>query len=280
MQVRSEADAGVVFAGAMSHAPHIVAFADRAPREQRDNFYAAAHVLGERLRQAAPDALALVSSDHFSNFGFEVMPTLALGRATTYRGPFEDWLGIPKRVVQGACDHASQIARELMLAMFDVSICDELTLEHGLMVPLQFLDPKGSIPLIPIIQNCLLPPLPRLERCYALGEALDAAARACGLRLAVVGAGGLSHAPGAETSPFIDEDFDAQFLRRLELGIGEDQPSDVFSADRIDSAGFGTWEIRQWMTAWGAAGGCRASVLAYEPIPAWETGCAVAEFDI
>jgi hypothetical protein len=116
-----------------------------------------------------------------------------------------------------------------------------------------------------------------LHRCYAFGQVLRAAAEAHGVRVAVVGTGGLSHAPGSADAGRIDTEFDRDFLAMLAskpldaLGLGD---------ERIDAAGFGAWEIRQWITALGAAGGGKAEVLAYEPIEAWETGCAAAVFSV
>ena len=74
-------------------------------------------------------------------------------------------------------------------------------------------------------------------------------------------------------------DFDRRFL-------------DAFLNGRIESflkyfkekleaeAGPGGHEIRTWITIAGAAAGARGSLLAYQPVPAWSTGCAVAVLEI
>jgi uncharacterized protein CbrC (UPF0167 family) len=74
----------------------------------------------------------------------------------------------------------------------------------------------------------------------------------------------------------IDERFDRQFLRDLET-------MDVNSIlsmpyERIDRAGFGAWEIRQWLTVAGAVPEFRGHTLAYEAMREWDTGCAVTLF--
>jgi aromatic ring-opening dioxygenase LigB subunit len=152
-----------------------------------------------------------------------------------------------------------------------------MSLEHGIMVPLSFIDPNHTLPIVPILQNCMAPPMPSLRRCWEFGKLIRDVAEKSGRRVAVVGTGGLSHSPGAPEAGFIDEAFDRRFLELL----ASDSPEDALDLpnEAIDSAGFGTWEIRQWATALGAAGGRGARVLAYEAIKEWETGCSAVVFD-
>ena len=42
----------------------------------------------------------------------------------------------------------------------------------------------------------------------------------------------------------------------------------------------GYHEIRTWIAVAAAAGDARGAVLAYQPVPAWSTGCAVASLDL
>jgi aromatic ring-opening dioxygenase catalytic subunit (LigB family) len=276
---KADRPGGVVYCAAMSHAPHILAFPERAPQAQRESIHQAMHAVGRDLRGSDPDAIVIISSDHFSNFSQTIMPAFAIGMSNSYTGPSEDWLGVPPREVTGAAELARRIARHCTTNGVELATVEGLELEHGMMVPLQFLDLESRIPIVPIIQNCIAPPLPTLERCYLLGTLIAAAAEEAGTRVAVIGAGGLSHAPGAPSSQVIDEKFDHEFLELLASGYrGFDDLG--LTDDRIDAAGFGTWEIRQWFTAWGAAGGVPARTLAYEPVVEWETGCAVATFDV
>ena len=74
-------------------------------------------------------------------------------------------------------------------------------------------------------------------------------------------------------------DFDRRFL-------------DAFLNGRIESffhypkakleaeAGPGGHEIRTWITIAGAANSASGSLIAYQPVPAWSTGCAVAVLNI
>jgi aromatic ring-opening dioxygenase LigB subunit len=118
-----------------------------------------------------------------------------------------------------------------------------------------------------------------VRRCYEFGRALGAAIRSFeGLdRVAVVGAGGLSHWIGTPRVGDIEETFDRWFLERLEEG----DLTDVLSLpdEEIELAGNGAHEIRSWVAVAGAVAPASARTLAYEPIYPWITGMAVSHFD-
>jgi aromatic ring-opening dioxygenase catalytic subunit (LigB family) len=266
---------GVIFAAAMSHAPHIGAFPELAEPSQREAIYSAMNELGRQLLAADPDVLVLVSSDHFTNLPPGGSTQFLIGSDSAFRGPVEDWIGIEQREVKGSMRDAAEIFNEISHVASQVRAAP-IRLEHGVMTPLRWLDPDGFLPLVPILQNCITPPLPTLADCYSVGEALARVATRTGRRFAVVGTGGLSHSPGAPEAGRIDEGFDRDFLhmlRHAQVGQILDLPD-----DRVDRAGFGAWEIRQWVTALGASSGAPAKVLAYEPVVPWETGCGVARF--
>src|SRR5690606_5869428 len=137
--------------------------------------------------------------------------------------------------------------------------------------------PQFDVPIVPLIQNCMVPPLPTLARCYRVGELIRECAQASDLRVAVLGTSGLSHWPGAPESGDIDTDFDREFVARR----ASDSPRRIreFPSERLARAGFGAWELRQWATGLASSGGARAHVLAYEAMEAWATGCAAVVFD-
>jgi hypothetical protein len=127
------------------------------------------------------------------------------------------------------------------------------------------------------MQNCQVPPLLSLRRCHALGRAIRTAIDASELRVGVLGTGGLSHAPGAAEAEQLDPEFDRHFLSLLDRNAVEEVLS--IPNSRIDAAGFGTWEIRQWVTALGAAHDRRPRTLAYEAVHEWDTGCGVSIYE-
>jgi Catalytic LigB subunit of aromatic ring-opening dioxygenase len=96
-------------------------------------------------------------------------------------------------------------------------------------------------------------------------------------RFGIIGTGGLSHHPGAPEMGEIDEEFDRKFLEKVERAEVDEIAS--MSKERIDAAGFGTWEIRQWMVVAGAVPERRGRTLFYEAMHEWDTGCAIALFE-
>jgi hypothetical protein len=118
-----------------------------------------------------------------------------------------------------------------------------------------------------------------LRRWYAFGVALGEAIRSyVGLdRVALVGAGGLSHFIGVPRVGDIDEEFDRWFLDVLERGDIEavlDLPD-----EELELAGNGAHEIRSWLAVAGAVAPARGQTMSYEPIYPWITGMGVARFE-
>lgn len=267
----------LVFAGAMSHAPGIAAFTNAAPEAQRAAFFGATDALRDRIVAARPDVLVVIAPDHFSNFFVDNMPAACVTMNESYPGPVEDWLGVPKLTVTGHPVLARAILRAAFRAGIEPAFSAAAALEHGVIVPLKLLTPRFDLPVVWVMQNCQVPPLLALPRCYALGQAIRAAIDASDLRVAVLGTGGLSHAPGTAEADQIDEAFDREFLRRLDRNAIIELLA--LSDDALDAAGFGAWEIRQWITALGTAHDRKPRTLVYEPIVAWDAGCAVAVFE-
>lgn len=239
-------------------------------------YHAAMQVAKAALDESKPDVIVVIAPDHFTNFFVDNMPAFCIGLNERYSGPVEDWLRIEKRMIPGAREAAKDILSACFDAGIELSFSENLRLEHSVMVPLSILTPQTRVPVIWIMQNCQVPPLPRLRRCYELGRALRKVFDRRPERFALLGTGGLSHWPGAPEGGEIDEDFDREFLKVMESGKPDDALA--LSNERIDRAGFGAWEVRQWMTVLGAVPERRGRTLAYVAAKEWETGCAVTLF--
>jgi len=266
----------IVYAAALSHAPGIAAFPEAPPLEQRQRFLSAAAAAREALEAAQLDVLLIIAPDHFTNFFVDNMPAFCIGLNEQYFGPVEEWLGLQSRCVKDAGDVARDILSSALERGIDLSFSETLRLEHSVMVPLSLLVPSMNVPIVWIMLNCQVPPLPTLRRCCELGRTLRAIIERRAERFGIIGTGGLSHYPGAPEMGEIDDEFDRDFLHKLETT----NVDAILSTpkERIDAAGFGTWEIRQWMTVAGPVSKRRAVTLAYEPVREWDTGCAVTLF--
>ena len=269
----------LVFAGIMSHAPGITGRADRAPEALRDGLQAAFGRLRDALHAARPDAVIILAAEHFGNFFMNNMPAYAIGMGEEYDGPIEDadWLRIPHRMVKGNAELSRRLITN-MLNTVDVSYAEEWRFDHGIMVPLHFLDPDNKLTIIPGNINCQGPPLTPLHRTWAFGEAIRRAADAVPERIALIGTGGISHWPATPDSGLINEDWDREFLGRW---LENDKQALLSYTDEAiyRDAGQGGFEIRTFIATAAAARG-KGELFFYAPIPIYAVGCTSAVMEI
>jgi Catalytic LigB subunit of aromatic ring-opening dioxygenase len=272
--------AEIVLAYGSSHAPMMAAARESATEEERNNFFGALHAIRDEAKARDVQACVIFSNEHFTNFFLENFPQICIGLGEKNWGPTEEWLPIDKVWIPGHPGLANHIIEHALTSGFDPAFSHQLELDHGVMTVYYELDDQMKLPLIPIVQNCAVPPMMPVRRCYEFGKAVGDAIRSySGLdRVAVIAAGGLSHWIGNPRVGDIDEEFDRWFLDRLERGE-LDQVLDM-SDQEIALAGNGAHEIRSWVTAAGAVAPATAKRLAYEPIYPWITGMGVAQFRI
>ncbi|MGS1016540.1 DODA-type extradiol aromatic ring-opening family dioxygenase [Allosphingosinicella humi] len=269
----------LVFAGICSHAPGITGREERAPKELRDGLYAGFARMRADLEAARPDALIVIAAEHFANFFMNNMPAYAIGMGESYKGPIEDpdWLRIPPRIAKGDPDLSRRLVVEMMKTV-DVAYAEEWQFDHGIMVPLHFLDPESRLTIIPANINCQGPPLTPLHRAWAFGEAIRRAADSVPERIAVIGTGGISHWPATPDSGRINEEWDRDFLARWAANDKEAMLT-YTDAETYADAGQGGFEIRTFIAAAAAARG-KGTVGFYAPIPIYAVGCTTATMEI
>jgi 2,3-dihydroxyphenylpropionate 1,2-dioxygenase len=269
----------LVFAGVCSHGPGITGRAHLAEPAVRDAFLAEFRAMGEALSASRPDALVLVSAEHFANFFMDNMPAYAIGMADHYEGPIEDpkWLGIERIRVPGNADLSRRLISDVMEEV-DVAYAEEWKFDHGIMVPLHFLTPRNDVAVIPANINCQGPPLTPLHRSWAFGAALRRACDAAPERIALVGSGGISHWPATPDSGKINEAWDRDFLDRWSRNDREALLAYTDEATYRE-AGQGGFEIRTFIAVAAAARG-RGHIRFYAPIPIFSVGCTVGLMEV
>jgi aromatic ring-opening dioxygenase catalytic subunit (LigB family) len=267
----------LVGAFAASHAPGITGRPSLPPPVESEPIFRAYAELRSRLEAMRPDVLVVVSPEHWANFFLDNMPSFCIGIADEFSGPTDEkFVNIPRRSVRGNARLARALA-ESIAEDVDLSTSQEMVFDHGVMLPLHLL--RTELPVIPIIVNCLAGIPAPLHRCHALGVALRRTVYGWPERVALLGTGGLSHWPAMPESGQIGSDFDRRFLDAFLNGKIESFLS--YPKEKLEAeAGPGGQEIRTWITIAGAAGDARGSLLAYQPVPAWSTGCAVAVLEI
>jgi aromatic ring-opening dioxygenase catalytic subunit (LigB family) len=272
--------AKIVSIHAVSHVPSMVNFPDAIPDDDRENIYAAFRQVGMEIRAAGPDAIVVISDDHLHNFFMNNLPAFCIGAGDQYPTPVEHWLKTDKLILPGDAQLGSHLLGEALGADFDPAFSMELTMDHGTIVPLALAGIANSIPIVPLLVNCVQPPLPTMRRCIQLGRFLARAISSYGgaERIAILATGGISHDVATPRMGMVNEAFDREFLRLLAEGQAE--PLADFCTHRVNEGGNGAEEIRNWLIAYGAADGAPFEQIHYRPVPDWFTGIGLARWRV
>ena len=206
-----------------SHVPTIAMAFDKGKQSDPDwkPLFQGYQAVAKWLEEKKPDVLFFCYNDHASTFFFDQYPTFALGVSEDY-AIADEGLGvrnIPR--LKGHASLARHVARSLVEDEFDITVFQDLPLDHGVHSPLTMMwpsQPDWPGRVVPLFVNVLQHPLPKPARCYRLGQAIG---RAIGsfpedLKVAMVGTGGLSHQMIADRAGFNDEKWDREFLELIE----------------------------------------------------------------
>ncbi len=228
----------------------------------------------EWIAETKPDVCIVVFNDHASAFSLETISTFAIGVGDEYQ-PADEGYG-PRKVpvVKGDGDLAWHIAESLILDEFDMTIVNEMPVDHGLTVPLTVLyDQPEAWPcqVIPLCVNVIQYPQPKASRCYKLGKAIRKAVESYpkDLRVAIVGTGGLSHQLQGERAGLINREFDTNFLNKLVTD--PDSVKDLTHTDYLRESGSEGIEMIMWFVMRGALNDQVSEVYRFYHVPASNT---------
>lgn len=167
-----------------------------------------------------PDVVILVFNDHASAFGQDIIPTFAIGCGEEFQPADEGWGPRPVPTVKNHPDLAWHIAQSLIIDEFDMTIINEMDVDHGLTVPLSamFGQPDAWPTLVvPIMVNVVTYPIPSGDRCFRLGQAIARAVESFpeDLNVQIWGTGGMSHQLQGPRAGLINQEWDQKFLDDL-----------------------------------------------------------------
>jgi len=292
----------IVGAFACSHAGLIVARRDRAPAAQRDRIFGAYRAVQEEIARLRPDALVVVATDHLQAFPLSGVPAFSIGVGPVATGLGDG--GLPPCTVSVHQGLAQAVLDGCMARGVELAFSEQVAIDHSFVMPLSLVTPRLDVPIVPVAQNCNVPPRPAFQRSRALGRAMgDAIHEGPAGRAVVIGTGGLSHWVGSPTrrafmnrpagtridelaahpvvleeTGEINQEFDRRFLDQVAAGQLAEFAA-TWTPEQIEAvAGNGAQELRNWITTAAIAGDARAEVLAYEPVTEWLTGTAVVRF--
>lgn len=277
--------AELIWGLATSHVPSIGAAMDRDRTGHPDwkPLFEGYRPAREWMAQHTPDVAVVIYNDHANGIDPAVVPTFGIGTAEQYRVADEGYGRRPVPDVVGHPDLSLHLLGSLMDDGFDLTVFQELEVDHGLTVPLSVYCPEPGdawpCAVVPLLVNVIQYPQPTAARCYALGRALGAAIATFdpGTRVAVLGTGGMSHQLAGSRAGFINSEFDAMFLDAI-----ENDPLSLtrFSReDLIREAGSEGIELIMWLIMRGALNERVRRVHSTYFVPASNTAAALALFD-
>jgi hypothetical protein len=244
--------------------------------------------LRQQIEAAKPDALIIVGDDQREVFSDACVPAIAIFLGDKASGTTSiSWIGQKREdnhvTLTGAPDLSRDILRALMQHGFDPAYIEKLTplarpeggLGHAFTRMSKALGTAASgLPTVVVFLNAYHPPLPSAQRCYELGQALNAFLAARPERIAILGSGGMSHDPLGPRAGWVDETLDRWVLDRIARDEGEEL-TNLFTFESEMFHG-GTGELRSWITVAGAMVGHRATVVDYIPARHAVTGLGFA----
>ena len=123
-------------------------------------------MMRKKLAEAKPDVLITIGNDHLHQFFMDNMPPFMIGKMDAYDGTFYDEtreFGLPTCKLPGDPDLSDHILERALDEGVDFSYSNELTIDHSIIVPMMFVRPEMDIPIVPILTNCIAPPMPAAQ---------------------------------------------------------------------------------------------------------------------
>ncbi len=234
------------------------------------------------LARKKPDVVVVFYNDHGLNFFLDKLPTFAVGAAPEYRNEDEGW-GLPvSKPAAGIAKLSWHLIEQLVNDEFDVTVCQEMLIDHAVTIPLSLMWP-GEAPwpvrIVPISINTVQHPLPSVARCLKLGQSVGRGIESydADLKVMVVGTGGLSHQLDGERAGFINKEFDEICMTEL---VRNPEALTRYSIPQlVELAGAQGVELLNWVAMRGALTGKVTEAHRNYHIPISNTAAATMVFD-
>jgi len=228
--------------------------------------------IGRRIRASKPDILLIVTSDHLNNFRLDRQIPFAVGLSEEFT-PAGD-LGVPQVPFPGHRDFANGLAAYAAEHGYDLVGAENIRPDHGFGLPNAVINTAARIPVVPIYVNSVMTPPPSCGRSFGLGQVIRdyvAMVRPGNERVAIVGAGGLSHWICVPGEGRVNDAWDRWIIERVAAGRAAELAGLTREAV-LAEGGNGGLEITAWLCMAGAVAGARGEQIYYEPMPEWWTG--------
>ena len=261
---------------ATSHVPAVGAALDLGKSEQDywAPLFAGYEFSKQWIAEQKPDVIFLVYNDHATAFDMKMIPTFAIGCGERFGIADEGWGPRPVPEVVGHPDLAWHISQSVIQNDFDLTMINEMEVDHGLTVPLSLMfgqPDKWPCLIIPFAVNVVLYPPPSGRRCYNLGKAIRRAVELYdeALNVQIWGTGGMSHQLQGPRAGLINKDFDSDFMDRLV--VDPDGLANMQHVEYMREAGSEGVELVMWLIMRGALDGEVNEMHRFYHVPASNT---------
>jgi len=226
------------------------------------------------MAETKPDVVIMVYNDHVNAFDFKIIPTFGLGCADEFKIADEGWGARPVPAVAGYPELASHMIQSLVLDEFDMTIVNEMQVDHGLTTPMSLLfgQPKAwPCRVIPLAVNVIQYPAPTGHRCFMLGKAIKKAVESWqeDLKVVIFGTGGMSHQIQGPRAGLVNKEFDTAFLDGL--SSDPERLARIPPLEYLRDAGAEAIELVMWLIMRGALGDNVKEVYRFYHVPASST---------
>ncbi|MQY11757.1 2,3-dihydroxyphenylpropionate/2,3-dihydroxicinnamic acid 1,2-dioxygenase [Streptomyces sp. RB5] len=278
----------ISLAMAASHAPGLTGWFDKAPEADRRIVRAAYDAIHDEIVASGTQLLIIVGNDHVANARVGDLPDFTFALSDRIQGPdewFKPWLRVADYDLPGAPEAGTRLFEALRDSGLDLrGRTDGLRYDDNVSVPVTMSRIADTgVAVLPLLQNCTVPPLPDEKACYRFGEQLAEAIRTelpADLRVGLLGSGGLSHEPGGRRYLEIDEKFDRWWMDLLVEGDHERILAEA-TFDRMEQAGSGgTAELLSWSVVMGAVGPRPCTSLGYVAFDEWRCGVGAVRWQL
>lgn len=223
------------------------------------------------LAETDPDVVIVVFNDHASAFSLELIPTFTIGVAPEFQPADEGYGPRQVPVVEGHPRLAWHLAESLILDEFDMTIANEMPVDHGLTVPLSIACGQPDtwpFKVIPLAVNVVQYPPPTGHRCFSLGRAIRRAVENFDedLKVVIFGTGGMSHQLQGERAGLVNKEFDTAFLDGLTGDV--DRLTKLSHTEYLREAGSEGIELVMWLIMRGALADDVTEIYRHYHIPA------------
>jgi protocatechuate 4,5-dioxygenase, beta chain len=209
----------------------------------------------EWLQERSPDVAIVVYNDHGCDFFLDKCPTIAIGAADIYPIGDEGFGTRKLPPIRGDAGFSWHLCESLIYQEFDLTVCQEMKVDHGLLVPMNLCFPGDGdwpVAVVPVMMNVIQHPLPTARRCYRLGQAMRRAVESYehDLNVVILGTGGMSHQLHGSRFGHLNEEFDGRWLEQI-----ENDPEALMHMTHqeiMEQAGAEAVELIMWLAMRGA----------------------------